>query len=170
LSNRHIPVGKVVGTHGIAGWLKLKSFNPNSTALLSTREISLAHGTHSESYTLDQAKPHKRIVLLKLKGVDRIEAAEQLVGHELSVPEDALRPLGDDEYYYLDVIGFDVYDTKTNYLGKVTRVWLKEGGDLYVVGGTKKQHLIPATKEIVEEVDLSNQRIIVDLPDGLLDL
>jgi len=170
LSNRYIPVGKVVGTHGIAGWLKVKSFNPNSRALLSARTISLTHGTHSESYTLDQAKPHKRIVLLKLKGFDRIEVAEQLVGHECSVPEDALKPLGDDEYYCHDVIGFDVFDTKANYLGKVARIWLKEGGDLFVVGGTKKEHLIPSTKEIIEEVDLSNQRIIVDIPDGLLDL
>lgn len=170
MSNRYIPVGEIVGTHGIAGWLKVKSFNSNSTALLSIREISLTDGTHSETYTLGQAKPHKRIVLLKLKGVDRIEAAEQLVGHECSVPEDALRPLGDDEYYYHDVIGFDVFDTETNYLGKVARVWLKEGGDLYVVDGTKKEYLIPSTKEIIEEVDLSNQRIIVDLPDGLLDL
>jgi len=121
-------------------------------------------------YSLEQAKPHKRILLLKLKGIDKIETAEQLIGHELSMPMNILEPLGDDEYYHLDIVGFDVFDTKDNYLGKVTDVWLKEGGDLYVIEGIEKEHLVPATKEIIDEVDLPNRRMVVDLPDGLLDL
>lgn len=122
------------------------------------------------SYSLEQAKPHKRIFLLKLKGIDKIETAEQLIGHELSMPMNNLEPLSDDEYYHLDIVGFDVFDTKDNYLGKVTDVWLKEGGDLYVIEGIEKEHLVPATKEIIDEVDLPNRRMVVDLPDGLLDL
>ena len=170
LSRSYIPLGKIVGTHGIAGLLKLKSFNPKSTVLLSAQQIWLANGNSRVSYTLDQAKRHKRILLLKLKGIDKIDTAEQLVGHELSVPLDVLGVLSDGEYYYLDVVGFDVFDNRENYLGKVADVWLKEGGDLYVVKGTQKEHLIPTTREIIERVDLPNQRVIVDIPDGLLDL
>ena len=48
--------------------------------------------------------------------------------------------------------------------------WFKEGGDLYVVEGEEKEHLIPATREFIEKVDIPNQRIIVDLPVGLLAL
>jgi len=170
LSKRHIPLGKIVGTHGIAGWVKLKLFNPASAVLFSTQKIRLTSETHSASYTLDQAKPHKRIVLVKLAGVDNIDSAERLVGAEVAVPMAALTPLAHDEYYYVDVVGFDVFDTNENYLGKITSVLLKDGGDLYVVGSTNKEHLIPATREIIDTVDLPNQRMIVDLPDGLLDL
>lgn len=170
LSRKYIPIGKIVGTHGIAGLLKLKSFNPKSVGLLSAQQIWLADGTSCVSYTLDEAKPHKRILLLKLRGIDQIDAAEQLVGHELSIPVDVLGTLSDSEYYYLDVVGFDVFDTKENYLGKVIDVWLKEGGDLYVVEGTDKEHLIPTTREIIEKVDFPNQQVIVDLPEGLLDI
>lgn len=130
----------------------------------------LAHGTSRDRYTLDQAKPHKQIFLLKLNGIDEINSAEQLRGRELSVPIDVLGPLKLDEYYYLEVVGFEVFDTKENYIGKIADVWFKEGGDLYVVEGAQKEQLIPATREFIETVDLPNQRIIVDLPEGLLDL
>jgi 16S rRNA processing protein RimM len=170
LTERYIPFGRLVGTHGLAGWLKLQSFDPSSGALFSAREITLTNGSDAYSYAVDRAKRHKRIFLLKLKGVDHISAAETLIGYDALVLENTLEPLGDHEYYYLDVIGFDVFDTESNHVGKVTRIWFKEGGDLYVVAGKSKEHLIPTTKEIIERVDLPNRCIIVDLPAGLLDL
>lgn len=170
LTERYISVGELVGTHGLAGWLKLKSFDPNSAALLSAREIVLARGAENTSYTVEQAKRHKRLFLIKLQGVDQIAAAEELVGSEVYLPENALTPLREHEYYYRDVLGFDVFDTKSNHLGKIARIWFKAGGDLYVVAGPDKEHLIPATREMIEAVDLEQRRITVDLPDGLLEL
>lgn len=170
LTERTIPVGALVGTHGLAGWLRVKPFDAQSEALLSAREIFLARGSESACYTLEQAKRHKRIFLVKLHGVDEIAAAEQLVGAEVCLCENELAPLGADEYYYCDVLGFDVFDTKSKHLGKIVRIWCKEGGDLYVVAGPSKEHLIPAAREMVEAVDLEQRRMTVDLPDGLLEL
>jgi len=52
----------------------------------------------------------------------------------------------------------------------VTRIWAKEGGDLYVVTGAEKEYLIPAVSEIIERVDLSRGQIIINPPAGLLEL
>jgi len=148
----------------------LKPFAPDSLALSSAREIALADGQKSDWYQVSEAKRHKRIFLIKLESIDDVSLAEHLVGREVWVREDSLEPLREREYFHHEVIGFDVFDLQSNYLGKITRMWFKAGGDLYVVSTAKKEHLIPATKEIVEGVDLRNRRMIVDLPEGLLEL
>ena len=56
------------------------------------------------------------------------------------------------------------------WVGILTRIWFKEGGDLYVVTGTNKEHLIPAVKEIIEKIDLPGGKIIINPPAGLLEL
>ena len=84
--------------------------------------------------------------------------------------EAALQPLEPGEYYYYQVLGLDVFNTQGEWLGTLTRIWSKKGGDLYVVQGTAKEYLIPAVKEIIEQIDLRGRKIIVNPPPGLLDL
>jgi 16S rRNA processing protein RimM len=52
----------------------------------------------------------------------------------------------------------------------VTRIWSTAGGELYVVQGPEREHLIPAVKEIIERVDLEAGKMVIDAPPGLLDL
>ena len=107
---------------------------------------------------------------MKLQGTDEIDTAKRFVHSVLSVEEDSLQSLGPGEYYYYQVVGLDVYDTSGSRIGKVTRIWLKEGGDLYVVIGAAKEYLIPANKEVIEQIDLAAGKMVIDPPDGLLDL
>lgn len=170
MSEECLPVGELVGTHGLAGWLKLKSFDPDSESLSSARELAVVEGSKAAWYTLAEAKRHKRIFLIKLEGVDQITVAEQLVGREVWVHEDNLEPLREGQYFYRDVLGFDVFDAQSHFLGRITRIWFKAGGNLYVVSGAGKEHLLPANKEMIAWVDIPGRRMIVDLPEGLLDL
>ena len=110
------------------------------------------------------------MLLLKLKGLENIEQAEPWVGSTLSVAEDTLQPLEPGEYYHYQAVGLDVFDTEGKWIGKVTRIWSKEGGDLYVVAGASKEYLIPAVKEVIEKIDLPGGKIIINPPPGLLDL
>lgn len=167
---RLIPLGEIVTTHGIRGWLKLKPYNPQRAGLSSPTTVVLERaGVHSH-HCLEASRVHRGQLLIKLEGIGRIEEAERLVGATLAVAEQTLQPLEPGEYYYYQVLGLDVYDTQGKWIGVLTRIWTKEGGDLYVVQGKTKEHLIPAVKEIIEKIDLPAKKIIIDPPAGLLDL
>jgi len=170
VAERLIPLGEIVTTHGIEGWLKLKLYNPQTATLSSNQQIFLEKGGACSPHWLQAMKPHKGHLLLHLRGIDVINEAEKWTGAILSVAEETLQPLGPGEYYHYQVVGFDVVDTQGKWLGVVTRLWSNPGGDLYVVTGEHKEHLIPAVKEIVEKIDFAGSRMIINPPPGLLDL
>jgi 16S rRNA processing protein RimM len=92
------------------------------------------------------------------------------VGSTASVFEGALEPLRTGEYYHFQAVGLEVFDLRGQRIGIVTRIWSTPGGELYVVQGPHREHLIPAVKEIVEKIDLAGGKLIIDPPEGLLDL
>ncbi len=170
MSSNQIALGDITGTHGVAGWLRLRLYNPQGRALYSTTEVDLVRGETRLTLRVDGAKPHRGAVLLKLRGVDDMDAARDLVGCRLWVRRDVLAPLGAAEYYYEEVVGFEVVDAGGGRIGTVTRIWPREGGDLLVVAGPAKEHLIPAVKEFIRQIDVVNRTVTVDAPDGLLEL
>jgi 16S rRNA processing protein RimM len=171
VTERLIPLGEVVTTHGLDGWLKVNPFNPDTTAFETAREVFLERNGVARQRLLAASRPHHRQILIKLDGVDSIEAAQSLIGAQVSVAEQSLPPLRSGEYYQYQAIGLEVFDTKGARLGTVSRIWSAGGRDIYVVAADDgREYLIPAVKEIVEKIDFDAGRIIVDLPEGLLDL
>jgi len=169
-SDRLIPLGKIVGTHGIDGWLKLNPHNPETKILRAPLEVILEKEKLQTPFALESSRKHKQQILIKLQGIDNIEAAEQWVGSVLGVSEGALPKLEPGEYYHYQALGLEVFDTCGERIGIVVRTLSTPGGELYVVAGQDKEHLIPAVKEIIDQVDLAMGRIIINPPGGLLDL
>jgi 16S rRNA processing protein RimM len=165
-----VALGEIVTTHGIAGWLKLNPYNSESPLLSTLRDVILVKDKTRTAAQVESARPHRRQILLKLCGIDDIESALQRVGSTLSVPEGALAKPAPGEYYHYQVIGLEVFDTNGVRIGTLKEICSTTAGELYVVVGVDKEHLIPAVKEIIAEVDLVAGRMIVDPPAGLLDL
>ena len=165
-----VPIGEIATTHGIAGWLKLNPYNFESPLLSALSDVILVKDKTRAAVQVESARPHRRQILLKLCGINDIESARRWVGYTLAVPEEALAPPIPGQYYHYQVIGFEVFDTNGGRIGVVTQIWSTPGSELYVVAGLDKEHLIPAVKEMISEVDFAAGRMIVDLPAGLLDL
>jgi len=170
LSSVQIALGDIVATHGIAGWLRLRLYNPQGRTLYSAAEVELARGESRLTLRVDQARPHRGFALLKLQDIDDMDAAQDLVGSRLSVRRETLAPLSASEYYFEEVVGFEVLDGEGERVGTVTRIWTRQGGDLLVVEGLGKEHLIPAVREFIRQVDVVNRTVTIDAPDGLLEL
>lgn len=170
MSERLIPLGEVVATHGLEGWLKLNPFNPETTLLSSVTEVHLEKNGLRSEHVLEASRPHKNQLLVKFRAVNDISEAEKWTGSVLSVAETALPNLASGEYYHYQAIGLEVFDLRGERIGVVTRTWATPAGELYVVQGQDKEYLIPAVKEIIEKVDFAAKRIIIDPPAGLLDL
>jgi 16S rRNA processing protein RimM len=170
VSDPLVPLGEIVTTHGIDGWLKLKPYNPQTTVFTPPLGIWLEKEGARSVHEIEASQPYKGQFLVKFSGVDQIDAAAKWVGAILYIGEQSLVPLLTGEYYHYQVIGLEVYDTKGARIGVVAQTWSTAGGELYVVNGTSKEHLIPAVKEIIEKVDLAAGKIIINPPEGLLDL
>ncbi len=169
-SERTIPVGEIVTTHGIGGWLKLNPYNPDTQIFRAPLEVILEKDQARAQFDLESSRPHKRQILLKLRGINSIGEAEKWVGFGLAVAEESLPRLAPGEYFHYQVVGLDVFDIHGRHIGVVARTWATPAGELYVVSGKSKEHLIPAVREIIDEVDLASGKLIINPPSGLLDL
>jgi 16S rRNA processing protein RimM len=165
-----VPIGEIVTTHGLAGWLKLNPFNRETSALTRGAAVLLERkNAEPSAHEIEAVRPHRRQWLLKLKGIDSIEAAGQWIGARLCVDALALENLQPGEYYHYQVIGFEVFSVSGERVGRIASTLSTPGGELYVVHG-EREHLIPAVRELIAKVDFTARRVIIDPPDGLLDL
>ena len=114
---------------------------------------------------------HGDHVIFKFKGVDTIAAAERLAGADVAIPMEQRAAIPEGEYYQTDLVGCEVVDDAGRSLG-VVEGWQETGGPLLVAVRTAggKELLIPFAKSIFQEIDLERRRIVVSLPEGLLDL
>jgi 16S rRNA processing protein RimM len=169
-SDQIISLGEIVSTHGIDGWLKLNPYNPDTTILRAPLDVVLDKEQVRGTFELESSRPQKRQILIKLRGINSIGDAQHWVGCALGVAEEALPALAPGEYYHYQAIGLEVFDTHGQRIGIVARTWATPAGEIYVVTGESKEHLIPAVKEIIEHVDLATGKMTINPPRGLLDL
>lgn len=164
-------LGKVVGTHGIKGQLRVASFSGESETFLSLDRIILkdAHGKE-ESFEVSAAAAHGRKILLTLKGMSSINQVEILVGRELYVQRSQLPPLAEDEFYWFDLIGLRVVTDDGMELGRLESIMETGSNDVYLVRANEKEYLIPAIEEVVKAIDLEAGVMTISPLEGLLDL
>ncbi len=164
-----LEIGNIVGTHGLRGDLKVRLKSGNSDFLLTTKQISLRLATE-EVLLLDVIRQvlHKGQVLLRLRGYESINLAEQLVGGHVLMAESSLPSLSDDEYYWGQLEGLQVVDRERGDIGRLQNLITTAAHDTYVVKGRFGEILIPAVHQFVSDVDLDAGVMHVDLPEGLI--
>jgi 16S rRNA processing protein RimM len=160
-----ICIGAIAGAFGVAGEVRLKSFCSEPSDIGSYGPLSSEDG--SREFRLTLTKPVTGGFGARIAGITTREEAEALRGVSLFVDRSRLPSLPDDEFYHADLIGLDVLDTGGEQLGKVIAIHNHGAGDIIEISSTRHKSalLLPFTKAIVPNVDLSAGRLIVDLPD-----
>ncbi|MBN1930936.1 MAG: 16S rRNA processing protein RimM [Desulfobacterales bacterium] len=170
--NGFLSIGKIVGTHGIKGTIKVYSYVESLSFFDAGNQILVKNDKDGEKiYAIEWAKPHRRIILMSFKGITSCNLAQALIGSELFIDQTNLPELEDDTYYWLDIIGLSVFTIDGNYIGKVESIIPTGSNDVYVVKNPDKNRhnetLIPALESVVLEIDLKRKTMRVDLPEGL---
>ena len=119
---------------------------------------------------LEDSWEHRGRKVLKLEGVDTISAAEELIGCWVQVPVDEAVHLPEGTYFDHDLIGCSVEDIHGTRLGVVEEVLRIAENNQLVVKGLGREYLIPAVKSICIRISVEDKRILVDPPEGLMDL
>lgn len=169
--NEVLRVGVVTRTHGIRGEVKVYPTTDSPKRFSQLSEVTLRQGGKDRQVKLEQARYFKNLVILKLEGIDTVEAAEALKGAELYIPREQGVPLEEGEYYIADIIDLEVFTEEGEKLGVVRDVLETGANDVYAVKREgMKDLLIPAIPECILDIDLEEGRMTVRLMDGLLDL
>ena len=171
--DRFLTVGKIVGTHGVKGTLRvyayaesLSVFSPGSRILVRTPKAP------EKIFEINWVKSHTRGVLLSLNGITDRDQVGSLIGSDLLIEKKTLQDLEDGLYYWFDIIGLSVFTTDEKYLGQVDSIIPTGSNDVYVVKDPKQKNgseiMIPALESVVLAVDLEKKIMKVELPEGLL--
>ena len=122
-----------------------------------------------KQYEVDEVKYHKDMVLIKFKGIDKVEDAELLRNAYLKIDRKDEPDLEEGTYYIVDLIGLEVYSDKGDLLGKVDDIYNNGSADIYVVKDELgKQLLLPAISDVIKEINLNEKKIVVHILKGLI--
>ena len=166
-----VVVGRVARAHGNRGRVIVdpatdfpdERFKPGSV-------LYMRKGDAAESLTIENVRFHRGRPIIGLAGVDTMNAAEALAGTELRVGPDALQPLPAGVFYHHDLIGCAVETPRGEIIGPVTRVEGTGPGSRLVVDGGGGEVQIPLVEGICVAVDIAARKIVVEPPEGLLDV
>jgi 16S rRNA processing protein RimM len=163
-------LGKLTKTHGLKGelaiWLDVdypEEYDELDSVLLDIKGELIPHFIEAI-----QIRPNKSIV--KFEDIDTIEAAQKIVNCDIYLPNDNLPELDDNQFYYHEIIDFDVVDEQKGKLGKVTAVYTSEAQDLIAMAYENSEILIPVSDEIVKNIDREKKELYTNLPEGLLEI
>ena len=163
-------IGVVTTTHGIKGEVKvfpttddIKRFKKCDEVILITKEGNIT--LHVES-----VKYFKNMVILKFKQYDNINDILKFKGLDLLVSRENAIPLGEDEYFIVDLIGCNVVDEEKNYIGELVDVMETGANGVYVVKTPEgREVLFPVIEQCVLNKDIENKTITVHVMKGLMD-
>ena len=167
---KHLEAGKIVGSHGINGELRVQSWCKDSETFCTLKTLFYDELGATPVKVL-RSRVHKNIVLLTLEGVDSVSKADTIRNKILYLCRDDLK-LSANEYFIEDLIGLDVFDADTNeQLGKLTDVSFTGANDVYHIysGSKKKEYLIPAIKDVVIKTDIDGGKMIIRPLRGIFD-
>lgn len=164
-------VGKIVKKYSFKGEIlaKLDTDEPEQFENLDSILVNLRGNL--VPFFIESSQLHKSELLrIKFEDVDTEDDADSLIKSELYLPLSFLPELEDDKFYYHEIIGFKVEDKNYGNVGIISGVNDSTAQALFEIDRNGTEILIPMNDEFIIKVDKSNKTIIVETPEGLIDL
>ena len=150
---------------------------PESESIEAVERIFLADGDVASADTadareyriVDVASVGQGAIRVMLDGITDINLAQLLKGKNVFAAQNDLPSPADNEFYYRDVIGCEVFLTDGVRVGVVEEIIATGANDVFVVRGDGKEVLVPVIEDVVKEIDVEGKRILIEAIPGLLD-
>jgi 16S rRNA processing protein RimM len=163
-----LPIGRVVKPHGVKGKIKVDYFGEDLNHFPLYREVFIKdHVGQLQAYDILEVVPQPPRLILRLKGIERIEEVEPLVGREIFIEKRSLPDLKEGEHYWFEILGMVVETEKGKRIGRVREIFPTGANDVYVVEGKRREIFLPATEEVIQSIDIKKGRMKVIRMEGL---
>ncbi len=165
---KFLETGKIVGTHGVKGMVRVQPWCDSGEFL---KQFKSFYTDNKGENRLDvtSVQPHGNVVIMAIKGVDSIEKAEALRNKVIYINrKDAKLPK--DRYFIDDLIGCTVTDADTEkVLGTLSDVSATGANDVWHIKSGDKEYLVPAIDDVIVSVDTENEAIVIRPLKGIFD-
>lgn len=167
MKKEYLETGKIVGTHGVKGMVRIQPWADNGDFLKGFKKFYFENG--SASIDVVRIQPHGNVVIAQFKGVDSIEAAEALRGRIIYIKRSDAK-LPKDRYFVDELIGCKVFDADSKVpLGTLSDVSATGANDVWHIKKDGKEYLVPAIDEVIVSVDIDTEEIILRPLKGIFD-
>ena len=157
-----VVMGKVLVPYGVNGWVKVYSFTEKLESFLTYKKLFLSKDQKNWlEIKVKDIKVHGKSIIAKFSEIADRTQADNYRNYLIGVPKDCLPQLNEDEYYWNDLIGFEVLNLQNFSFGLVDTYIETGANDVIVVKGDRER-LIPYTSMTVLKVDTIKDKIIVD--------
>lgn len=153
-----IEAGEIVNTHGVRGEIKMLPWLDSPEDMRGFTRCRIG----GKDYAITACRVQNTCDLLKLEGVDTMEAAQALRGKTVTLYRE---DMDEDVIFVGDLIGMEVF-SQAERIGELTQVLDYPGNQVYVVKG-EREYMLPAVKEFILSTDLDGNRMEVKLLEGM---
>ncbi len=169
-----ILLGRVLGAHGVHGWIRVRFTGDGPEHLLAAGCVTLSEdeqGTGGRKFEVEGGGTGRTgEARLKLEGVKDREAAQALRGQWVLADEAGLAALPDGEFYWYQLVGCRVETEDGVPVGMVQELWETGAHDVLVIRSEDgRQVLVPTAKELLPQIDLKAKRLVVAGIPGLIE-
>lgn len=165
----YLEVGQIVGTHGIHGEMRLNPW-ADSPEFLKQFKILYYDKKGEKSVKVLAARPHGNVVILKLDGIETVEAASAMRNKVLYIKRSDAK-IADGSYFIEELIGCNVIDADDESVSYGTLTDVSETGanDVWHINRNGTEYLIPAIPDVVVNVDVANNTVVIRPLKGIFD-
>ncbi len=164
-----LEVGQIVNTFGINGFVKVYPYVDDIYRFDNLKKVHIKSKKEEKELQIEDVKYQKNMVLIKFKGIDKIEDAEKLRNSYIEIDRADAIPLEEGQYFIADLLGLDVYLDTGEKLGILDDIYNSGSSDIYVVKNELgKQFLLPYIDDVVKQINLEEGKIIVHIIEGLI--
>ena len=168
MKNKFLEVGKIVGTHGVRGMVRIQPWCDSAEFFCTLKRLYL-NNDGSDKLSVNNSRPHGNVVIAAIKGIDSIEQAEKFRNKVLYMDRRDAK-LEEGQYFITDLIGCEVFDADTErLLGKISDVSQTGANDVWHINKNGKEYLIPCIDEVVISVDIDAEKIIIKALKGIFE-
>ncbi len=152
-----IRVGQVTGAYGVEGAVKVLPLTDFEDRFEAGARVML----EGERREVEWSRPAMPGLVIKLRGIDNRALADLFRGRYLEVPEEAARPLGEGRFYHHQLVGLAVQTSSGHRLGTIAEILERPANDVWVSREGTVEHLIPATRDAIVEVNVAAGLVVV---------
>ena len=164
----YLVIGQIIKPHGIRGEVSVKVLTDFGERFDEMESVHLGDDSSVEVYKIETSRWNRDRVLLRFAAINDRERAESLRGLYLKIPITEAMPLEPESFYHYQLEGLRVVTDQGEFLGHISQILETGANDVYIVEGEAAPILLPATHEVVLDINLDQQEMTVHLLDGLI--
>lgn len=162
-------VGVITSAHGVHGEANVFPTTDDALRFKKLKKVYIDTKKEQIKAEIEGVKFFKNMVILKFNGIDDRNLIEKYKSCDLLIDREDAVPLGEDEYFICDLIGFDVVSDTDEHLGTLTDILTTAANDVYMVNDENgREILIPSTKDCILNIDTDKKIICVHLLKGMI--